>query len=137
MEQAEGGWLSTGHSCYYKKLQPAFTRFLSFSKHQLVLTNNRSVALRVRLSTIMHSFIIFRAAVFALLAGSAFGESGFWSMLRLFKRQSQAFQPSTDLTPTCDANQLQCGPEPTPTCYTPSLGDVCCSGGCKHSTYRW
>jgi len=81
----------------------------------------------------MHSFIIFRAVIFALLAGSAFGESGFWSMIRLFKRQSSAFQPSTNLGPACGADELECGPQPMPTCYKPSLGDVCCNGGCKHS----
>jgi hypothetical protein len=84
----------------------------------------------------MHSLSISAVALLALLAGSALAETSMVGMTKVSKRQSQAFQPPTDSVTSCASDELQCGAPPaTPTCYTPSLGDVCCSGGCKkHSS---
>ena len=83
----------------------------------------------------MFSLSFSKAALLALLAGSALAEV---DMVNLFKRQdgSGAFVPGTNTVTSCASDQLECGAEPEPTCYTPSLGDVCCNGGCKQNTTR-
>jgi hypothetical protein len=82
----------------------------------------------------MRSVIFPSVAVTAVLVGSAFGLSAMQELARIVERQdSGAFIPPTNTVDACASDQLECGTGfvPQPTCYRPSLGQLCCSDGRK------
>jgi hypothetical protein len=86
-------------------------------------------------TVIMRSIIFSSVAITAILTGSALaGSKGLLAMrefARIVERQSGAFIPSTSTISQCASNQLECGrgQVPRPTCYKPSIGQICCSDG--------
>lgn len=86
-------------------------------------------------TVIMRSVIFSSVAITAMLTGSAFaGSKGLLAMqefAKIVERQSGAFIPPTSTVNECASDELECGrgQVPRPTCYTPSIGQICCSDG--------